>query len=121
MARMIFLIAVLMTLCSNALFAQCSDAGVCVIGSTQTVLGHQVGASYVFGKSGKTDDITFHAIHIEGGIQLFRDSRITILLPWVRASGPLGYASGIGDLTILWNQAVLDMLGDQLRVQIGGK
>jgi hypothetical protein len=101
--------------------AQCSDAGVCSIGSRHALLRHQVSARYVFGSSGKTDDLTIHTIQVEGTIQFLRDSRLSILLPWSRTNGPLGYASGIGDLAILWNQTVWGEAGNQLGVQIGGK
>ena len=120
MKIIIKVIALLMS-CSYALFAQCSDAGVCVIGSKRTMPGHQLGASYVFGKSGKTDDLIIHSIQIEGGIQFFPHSRLVVLLPWSRINGPLGYASGLGDITVLWNQGVCEMLGNQLSVQIGAK
>lgn len=111
----------LLTSSSHTLFAQCSDAGVCVIGSKHTLLGHGLGASYVFGKSRKADDLTIHSIHVEGNIQLLQNSKLAVLLPWSRISGPLGRASGIGDLTVLWNQTVWEMAGNQLSVQIGGK
>lgn len=121
MIRIGFILILLLGISSNAILAQCSDAGICVIGAKPTLLGHQVGASYLFGKSGKTDDLTIHSIQIDGSIQLFPNSRVTILLPWSRTNGPLGDASGIGDLTLLWNQVLSDTLNNRLSLQIGGK
>jgi len=46
---------------------------------------------------------------------------MTVRFPWSRISGPLGYASGIGDLTLLWSQTVWKVNADQVSVQIGGK
>jgi hypothetical protein len=105
----------------NVFYAQCSDAGVCVVGSRHALMGHRVSVGYVFGKSGKTDDLTIHSFQIEGDIQLFHDSRLTVRLPWSRTSGPLGHTGGIGDLTLLWNQTVWEAIGGQLSVQAGGK
>jgi len=83
--------------------------------------GYQVGAHYVFGASGQPDDLTIHSIEIEGSIQVFSDSRVTIRLPWSGTSGPLGNASGIGDLVVILDQEVGAMSGGRLDVQIGGK
>lgn len=121
MKRIIPAIAAVLTLCPNVLYAQCSDAGVCVVGSRHALIGHRVSAGYVFGKSGKTDDLTIHSFQVEGDIQLFHDSRLTVRLPWSRTSGPLGNTSGIGDATLLWNQTVWEMDANQVNVQIGGK
>jgi len=121
MTRVLISFLALAAFCVNTLLGQCSDAGVCSVGSGNAVSGHHIGASYVLGKSGKTDDLTIHSIHLEGGIQLSPDSRLTILLPWSQTHGPSGTASGIGDLTILWNQAVWGDNGNTINAQVGGK
>lgn len=121
MARVLIVFITLATLSAHTLLGQCSDAGVCSVGSGNAVSGHHVGASYVLGKSGKTDGLNFHSIHFEGGIQLLPDSRLTILLPWSRTNGPSGTASGIGDLTLLWNQTVWNDNGNSINAQVGGK
>lgn len=121
MTRIIPAIVVLLMLCPNVFYAQCSDAGICVVGSRHALIGHRVSAGYAFSKSGKKDDLTIHSFQIEGDIQLFHDSRLTVRLPGSRTSGPLGRTSGIGDLTLLWNQTVWEVDGNQVNVQIGGK
>jgi len=114
-------IVIALTLCPSVFYGQCSDAGVCVVGSRHALAGHRLSAGYAIGKSGKSDDLTIHSVQVEGDLQLFRDSRLTIRLPWSRTSGPLGSTSGVGDLTVVLNQTVWEVDGDQINVQIGGK
>ncbi|RPH38054.1 hypothetical protein EHM92_01055 [bacterium] len=114
--------SLLLIISSYSLFAQCSDAGVCAIGSEHAALKHQIGMSYLFGASGKPDDIVYHLVQLEAGLQLLPASRVTLLLPWVpRISGPLGSTSGLGDLILLWNQGVWGREGEQINIQIGAK
>lgn len=99
-------------------YSQCSDAGVCIIGKKQHAEGHALGITYLFGYSDKNDDLTFHTLRFEGKYHISDNSSIQISLPYSRQSGPAGSASGIGDLTILWNQTVLH--DDATTVQIQG-
>jgi hypothetical protein len=118
--RLIILLIAYLT--ANAdLYAQCSDAGVCVIGKKPASLRHQIGGSYTFAKSGKRDGITFHTLHLETSIQIFQNSTVLVSLPWSRQSGPLGTTSGIGDLSILWNQSIVVDAKTRLSIQVGGK
>lgn len=121
MKRLLIPIVCILFVFTHALYSQCSDAGVCSIGSQHEQLGHSFSAGYAFGKSGKSDDLMFHSFHVEGSIRVLEDSRLSIVLPWSSASGPLGKASGIGDLTILLNQVVWKNTENQLSVQAGGK
>lgn len=113
-----------LSIISEYVVAQCSDAGVCAVGkhtsSAQHYIG-QVGVSYVFGRSKKADDITYHAVYLDANLQIFANSRLTASIPWAQQSGPLGSVSGIGDLTLLWNQTVLSVPNGSLSVQLGGK
>jgi hypothetical protein len=119
--RITLALAVISLSYPQTLFSQCSDAGVCVIGSKHAPAGHQLSASYLFGRSGKADDLTIHTIQIEGGVRIFEDSRLVVLLPWSHITGPSGSASGIGDLTVLWDQSVLHLSRSRFSVQLGGK
>jgi hypothetical protein len=58
----------------SEVFSQCSDAGVCAIGPEPTNYTNEIGVSYWFAKSAKTDDITFHTLKLEGEIQVLEDS-----------------------------------------------
>ncbi|MEX1139421.1 MAG: hypothetical protein WEF53_08795 [Bacteroidota bacterium] len=89
-------------------FTQCSDAGVCSIGHRSTGdLSHSISISYSYGQSGKPDDLSFHSAEVAGDIGIAEDSRLSFSLPFNSQSGPLGSVSGIGDLVVLWSQALL--------------
>ena len=102
-------------------YSQCSDAGVCSIGSHQPAAHHQVGIGYTYGKSSAVDDLTFHAVALEGNFHLQQDTRLAVTLPWSRQSGPLGSASGLGDLILVLDHVILRSMPGQLNVQLGGK
>jgi hypothetical protein len=106
---------------TTQLNAQCSDAGICTIGSGGGHQEHRVGARYLLGKSGKEDDLTFHTFEVEGRISLFENSGITLILPWSSISGPLGSTTGIGDLILLWDQRLIAESGGGLSAQLGAK
>ena len=99
---------------------QCSDAGVCVIGENHGPSGHSLGLSYSYGSSGKDSTLTFHTIRLEGTYHVLKNADIYLGIPFSSQSGPAGSTSGIGDLTILWNQTILSGEGT-LRVQGGVK
>lgn len=101
--------------------AQCSDAGVCSIGSHRPAASHQIGISYSYGRSSAVDDLTFHAVALEGNFHLQQETRLAVTLPWSRQSGPLGSASGLGDLILVLDHVILRSMPGQLNVQLGGK
>lgn len=106
---------------STRAVGQCSDAGVCSLGRQTTDRSHEVSLTYLFGKSTKADDLTFHSVQLGAAIQVFDQSRLSISLPFNRQSGPLGSTTGSGDLTLLWSQTVLSGSLVRLGFQIGGK
>ena len=102
--------------------SQCSDAGVCSIGGMEREeLPIHVALGYGFGASGDPDDITFHGVQLEAGALVLPGSRLTVQVPWVAVDGPLGSASGIGDVTVLWDQRILGDYRGWLSLQVGGK
>jgi hypothetical protein len=119
--RITLALAVLSLFTPYTLISQCSDAGVCVISSRRTPTGHQLSVSYVFGRSGKADELTIHTIQIGGEVRIFKDSRLVVVLPWLHITGPSGSASGMGDLTVLWDQSVLHLSPGRFSVQLAGK
>lgn len=84
-------------------------------------MSHKVSLTYLFGKSKKADDLVFHSVQLGVAIQVFEQSRLSFSLPFNHQSGPLGSTTGLGDMTILWSQTVLDGSSAQLGFQIGGK
>ncbi|HEX9614987.1 MAG TPA: hypothetical protein VGA55_05755 [Bacteroidota bacterium] len=105
----------------NVLSAQCSDAGVCSLGQRSEPSAHSVSLSYGFGKSGKTDSLTFHAIEAAASIEIIPGGRLLIAVPFNNQSGPLGSVSGIGDLTVAWHQTLSSSEPWAVGFQVGGK
>lgn len=120
MARTI-LFAVLFACITSRLSAQCSDAGACSIGGMDTAPGHRVALRYAFGKSGKSDGLSFHTVEAEADVAVSGRSRIMVSLPWSRSSGPSGNLGGLGDLTVLWHQPLADLGSGTLSVQGGAR
>ncbi|MEX2090260.1 MAG: hypothetical protein WEB62_10835, partial [Bacteroidota bacterium] len=112
---------ILLTLFPHSVYSQCSDAGVCSIGSHRPAASHQIGVSYTYGRSSATDDLTFHSVALEGNFHLEQDTRFAVTLPWSTQSGPLGSASGLGDLILVLDHVLLRSMPGQLNVQVGGK
>ncbi|MGH2574839.1 MAG: hypothetical protein ACRDFC_03960 [Ignavibacteria bacterium] len=92
----------------NNTLPQCSDAGVCVIGQKSAdrtkKSNSSISIGYLFGYSGKEDDITFNTIKLNGDILVFEKSRLNINIPYTFISGPLGSVNGIGDPIVIWTQ-----------------
>ena len=110
-----------LTFQSSPVFSQCSDAGVCAIGSKRSALHHEVGVSYIYGKSKPDDGLSFNAVQVDAMLHVLDDSRISIALPWTRVSGPIGSLNGIGDLIVFLNQTVISDDPAVLSLQIGAK
>jgi len=102
-------------------FSQCSDAGVCAIGSMRSALHHEIGVSYIYGKSKSDDGLTFNTVQLGAMVHVLYDSRVSIALPWTKVNGPSGSASGIGDLSIFLNQIVVSDEAGVFSLQIGAK
>jgi len=114
-------IIILNGILSHSLTAQCSDAGVCVIGSAHPTAGHTVGASYSYGKGDKRDGTSFHSFTLDAELRLFDGTDLVVKMPYTRVTGPLGSVSGAGDLTVLVNHLLLNTGGGRLTIQAGGK
>jgi hypothetical protein len=112
---------VILLLLPRSVYSQCSDAGVCSIGSHRPAASHQIGVSYTYGKSSATDELTFHSVALEGNFHLEQDTRLAVTLPWSTQSGPLGSTSGLGDIILVLDHVVLRSIPGQLNLQLGGK
>jgi len=80
-----------------------------------------MGITYVFGASGKDSTLTVHTVRLEGSYRILDNSSLQIALPLSSQSGPAGNASGVGDITLLWNQTVFHADESTVRVQGGVK
>ena len=112
-------------LLSHESFAQCSDAGVCQLGSQSVNVEKgtslDVSVSYKFGSSGKDDDVKFHSLQLNGSYGLLENSSIQFLIPYNFQSGPAGNVNGVGDLILSWNQKLLSDENSSLSASIGAK
>ncbi len=115
----VFLLVTLLGVLVRSSYAQCSDAGVCSIGHAASSPNHRLSLDYAFGSSGKPDDLRFHSVGLGLSLRVFEGSTLTVTLPYNGQSGPMGAASGIGDITLLIVHNVSDDGG--ITVQVGGK
>jgi hypothetical protein len=117
---------------NNILKAQCSDAGICMIGKRQSIedtrFSNVLGLRYIFGTGGSTttgdhrdNDITYHQLHMDVELEPFTSSRLNIDVPLQYATGPLGNASGIGDIMFLWSQLFGIQGGHNITLSAGVK
>jgi hypothetical protein len=106
---------------SSPVFSQCSDAGVCAIGSKRSALHHEIGVSYIYGKSKTDDGLSFNTVQLDATLHVLFDSRVSILLPWTKVNGPAGSISGVGDFSVFLNQTVMSDEAGVLSLQIGAK
>lgn len=124
--RKILIVIALLLLIAYDLFSQCSDAGICSLRDHQRMQKesspkHRIGVNYIFGRSGKADDVTYHTARLDGRFSIFDGTEVTLLLPFNTQSGPLGSVSGAGDAIVVWNQEVVENEDFSLSFQIGGK
>jgi hypothetical protein len=105
-------------------FAQCSDAGICQLGTHLTEGEKElfsISAAYKYGYSGKEDDIKFHSFVLDGSYNLLETSSIQVLIPYNIQSGPAGSVSGIGDLIVSWNQQLFSDEYSSFSASLGAK
>ncbi len=118
----IFLLTIIF---SNSIFAQCSDAGICIIGKKHgNDLNKNTGSfsvGYIFGATGKPDDIKIHTFRIEGDVGFAKVHRVGVSIPFGIYSGKGLSNSGIGDLSVVYSYhlQLQKMVG--LTFSLGGK
>ncbi|MFZ1290264.1 MAG: hypothetical protein WAR79_09240 [Melioribacteraceae bacterium] len=124
MKKILFVGLVILSIASmRNSYAQCSDAGVCQIGfeHEESNKNYNVGVSYSFGSSGKDDDVKFHSAKLNFFYQPFRNTKLTVILPYNMQSGPLGVVSGIGDLILSFTQNIFSDRIQTAAFIVGGK
>jgi len=129
---LVLIVLAIIAFCGDYAAAQCSDAGICVIGKKQIDVKRKstssVGFSYIFGSSGKDNtlasgetDLTFNTLKLEAELEIFKSSFVSAGIPYSFISGPRGSAKGIGDLVVLWSKSFQLTGMSFLTVQAGGK
>lgn len=105
-------------------FAQCSDAGVCQLGFEHEEPNNKninAGISYVFGTSGKDENVKFHSVKLELSYQPFNNTNLSAIFPYNMQSGPLGDVNGIGDLILSFTQNIYNYKKQNVSFTFGGK
>ena len=105
-------------------YAQCSDAGICQLGTHLTEGEKElfnITGAYKYGYSGKEDDILFHSFVLDGSYNLLETSSIQVLIPYNIQSGPAGSVNGIGDLIVSWNQQLFSDEISSFSASLGAK
>ncbi|MCC7157969.1 MAG: hypothetical protein IT281_00360 [Ignavibacteria bacterium] len=133
MIRSAICLALLAFLLTNGpVTAQCSDAGVCVIGKNQTKETEKntstVSLGYVYGTSGKQADVNgslnnikYGSVRFEADLDILKNARMNVSIPYTFVSGPLGENNGIGDLAVLFTKKFYIEKVHELSFSIGGK
>jgi hypothetical protein len=121
MKRSLFAVALLLSVFSVSVRAQCSDAGVCSLDHAVSSPQHSLTLNYVHGRGASSEGLTFHSLVLDGSFRLFESSRLIASVPWSAQYGPLGSVRGVGDLVVAWDQTVITTTDGSLGVQAGLK
>lgn len=98
MVSLLFLLLILNT----KVFSQCSDAGVCSVGGhTDETPSNSISLSYILGRSGKPESVTFHTVNLSGGFSLGEGYQVDLNLPFSTQAGESFSTSGLGDLSLI--------------------
>ena len=109
---------------TSKIHAQCSDAGICQLGTHLTEGENElfnISGAYKYGYSGKEDDIRFHSFVLDGSYNLLAKSSVQFLIPYNIQSGPAESINGIGDLIISWNQLLFSDENSSFSASLGTK
>jgi hypothetical protein len=126
-AKSFFAAAVFMFICSGYLFAQCSDAGICIMGARNPEvlskdLPDKISLGYNLGFSGKNGgDFTYNKLTMHADFKIYKFSRVEFSLPYSVITGPLGTEKGFGDMMLLLTQYVPFPAIGTLGISLGGK
>jgi hypothetical protein len=114
------------------IFAQCSDAGVCTIGKHHDLKKSadlsSISLGYVYGSSGKNADINgnlnnlvYGSVVLDADIDITKNMRLGLSIPYTFISGPEGENNGIGDLSIIFSKSFSIKKIHSLTFFLGGK
>lgn len=132
MNRVFFSTILVLASLSFNIYSQCSDAGVCTLGKHHVKEQKQntssISLSYIYGTSGKNADVNgnlnnlnFGSIKLDADIEVLKDTRMTLSIPYSFISGPLGENNGIGDLTAAITKSFTIEKIHTLSFSLGGK
>jgi hypothetical protein len=114
------------------IYSQCSDAGVCTLGKyylkEHRPYTSSVSLGYIYGTSGKDADVngtlnnlSYGSFKLEADIDILKNTRLAVGMPYTFVSGPLGDNNGAGDLTVAFTRSFKIETIHTLSFSLGGK
>lgn len=130
--KLIFFAMFFVLLITQALYSQCSDAGICTIGRHQPGESGQrnnhIYLGFSLGSSGKDadinsnlNDLSYSQFRLEGDFDLKNNFRVNLSIPFLFISGPLGESTGQGDAEIVFSKTFTVKKKHKLAFFLGGK
>jgi hypothetical protein len=117
-----FFLSGLALMSAGNVFAQSGDAGLAGMVSSLRDLRHPaITLDYLAGSSAAGDHINYNAYQLSASATVLGGTHIWGSVPLRQQSGPLGSVSGIGDLTIVINQSLVNLAGIDISVDLGTK
>lgn len=125
-------ILILLVFIQIAAYSQCSDAGICKLGARylkeQLPNTSSLSLGYIYGYSGKDVDLNgglnnlyYGSFKLDADIDITKNTRLAVGIPYTFISGPLGENNGVGDLSIIFSRSFPIEGGHALTFSLGGK
>src|SRR5688572_9771554 len=113
-------------------YSQCSDAGICILGKhylkEQRPRTSSASLSYIYGTSGPNADVngtlnnlSYGSLRLDADIDILKDTRLLVGIPYTIVSGPLGENNGAGDLVLAFTRSFKIENIHTLSFSLGGK
>ncbi len=118
--------------CAISIYSQCSDAGICTLGKhylkEERPRTSSVSLGYIYGASGKDADVNgtlnnlnVGSLRLDADIDILKDTRLAVGMPYTFISGPLGENNGAGDLTAVFTKSFKIESIHTISFSLGGK
>lgn len=122
-------LVVIFVLSIHNIYAQCSDAGVCIVGDRHKKTKEELNSSslsfqYSFGLSGTPEDIIYHTFKFGGDFRVSNNFSVNAVLPvysMIYKNSATLSKNGLGDAFIIGSYAVTTGRNQSLNLQGGFK
>ena len=112
----------IVVLSSSGAFAQTGDGSLQNFVSALRDLRHPaITLDYLSAGGAPGDKINYNALQLSASATVLGGTHIWGSVPLRQQNGPLGSVSGIGDLTVVINQSLIDLAGADISVELGTK
>src|SRR5437762_2341032 len=109
-------------LASEKMYGQSGDAGLAgFVGELRDLRHPAITLDYLAGSSAAGDNINYNAYQLSAAATVFGGTHIWGSVPLRQQNGPLGSVSGLGDLTIVINQSLINFAGADISLDLGTK